>query len=142
MVGSQVHDFVTVLKPDGKVLVEIHLSKERKRTIMCVEEVSLEDRTCRWIDSRLLLLGHFASLMRQVLETEYVELDHITVDALHGKYNSRALKGANYNEWVAYTHLILKFGGYKVFMGDTESDDILTSGIWPSHIPQFTYKET
>ncbi|KAL3681757.1 hypothetical protein R1sor_024713 [Riccia sorocarpa] len=124
MVGSQVDEFVSVVKPDGKVLVEMHLFKEGKRTVISVEEIS-EDRTCRWIDNRLLLIGHFASLMREVLETEYVQLDHITVDAMHGKYSTGATKGEH--EWVAYTHLILKFGDYKVFMGDTEGIKHLSS---------------
>ncbi|KAL2620253.1 hypothetical protein R1flu_000458 [Riccia fluitans] len=103
------------------------------RTIVSVE-VS-EDRTCRWIDNRLLVLGHFASLMREVLETELVELQHITVDAMHGKYNFRISKDGHEKKWVAYARLILKWGDYKVFVCDTEGDDVLSSGIWPTHIP-------
>ncbi|KAL3681787.1 hypothetical protein R1sor_024743 [Riccia sorocarpa] len=130
LAGSQVTECAIKKKAHERVMLELHLFKKGKRTVLTVEEYS-EDPTCRWIDQRLVVLGHLASLMKDVVKTERVELELIAADDVHGNLQD---SGSGY-QWIAFTHIVLRWKDYKVFLGDVESDDVIATGFWPSEVP-------
>ncbi|BBN14516.1 hypothetical protein MPTK1_6g12430 [Marchantia polymorpha subsp. ruderalis] len=132
LVGSRVTSIEATEQLDGRTLVQLHLFKEGSRTVLTLEEVSYIP-SCRWIENRLLVLGHMASLMQEVLKSDVVELSLLSAEGLFGRY--RKTKSGRIQEWIAFTNIILRWKDYKVTFGDVECDELLTSGDWPAHIP-------
>ncbi|KAL2620268.1 hypothetical protein R1flu_000473 [Riccia fluitans] len=129
LAGSHVTKCAIKTKAKERVILELHLFKKGKRTVLTVEEYS-EDPTCRWIDHKLVVLGHLASLMKEVVKTEKVELEHIAADDVHGNVQA---SGSSY-KWIAFTHIVLRWKDYKAGCMEKDLERNYTQGEYPTFL--------